>query len=538
MTIKGIIYTRVSSDEQVKGTSLDFQEELCRNYCKEKGIEVLSLFREEGASAKTAERAEFLRAIEFCRKNKGKIAAFVVAKVDRFARNTEDHFYVRKILFDYGVTLHSVSEPIGNNPAGKFIETVLAGTSEFDNAVRRQRSVDGMIAKLNQGIYPWKSPIGYQCSHFKKHGEKKTKAEDPDERTFPIIQRALKEYAKGQVSQAELGKLLDEWGLKEIRGKKTPPQLVDRILGQHLKFYAGILENPWTNEEIEGLHKPMITKDELCRIQMRRAGKSVAYRRDSFNPLFPLRKTVKCMDCGRSYTGSSPRGNGGSYAYYHCYKSDCPSYGKGVSKADLEKQFLQHLTKIIPKEKWFKVFSETSMALWRDEGKGFEIDAQKYARELAELEAKRKRIFEMREDGSYSKEEFQERREQADNEIAAARISLSESRIEQFDVEGALSYATQFIRDLARQWFDLPPKLRPRFQKLVFPEGIPYKRDTGFGTAKLGLIFEINRQSRGKKSDVVPSEGFEPPTTASKAVMISISPREHGRILPCNWPRA
>jgi hypothetical protein len=29
-------------------------------------------------------------------------------------------------------------------------------------------------------------------------------------------------------------------------------------------------------------------------------------------------------------------------------------------------------------------------------------------------------------------------------------------------------------------------------------------------------------------------EGFEPPTTASKAVMISISPQEHGRIVPCN----
>ena len=70
MNIKGIIYTRVSSDEQVKGTSLDFQDELCRTYCRDKGIEVMALFREEGASAKTAERAEFLRAIEFCRKNK------------------------------------------------------------------------------------------------------------------------------------------------------------------------------------------------------------------------------------------------------------------------------------------------------------------------------------------------------------------------------------------------------------------------------------------------------------------------------------
>jgi len=79
--MKGIIYTRVSSDEQVKGTSLEFQEELCRKYCEQKGIEVLAVFREEGASAKTADRAEFLRAIEFCRKNKGKVDAFVVAKV-------------------------------------------------------------------------------------------------------------------------------------------------------------------------------------------------------------------------------------------------------------------------------------------------------------------------------------------------------------------------------------------------------------------------------------------------------------------------
>ena len=59
--MKGIIYTRVSSDEQIKGTSLDFQEEICRNYCKDRGIEVLAVFREEGASAKSADRKEFLK---------------------------------------------------------------------------------------------------------------------------------------------------------------------------------------------------------------------------------------------------------------------------------------------------------------------------------------------------------------------------------------------------------------------------------------------------------------------------------------------
>ncbi|MSU44944.1 recombinase family protein, partial [Candidatus Nomurabacteria bacterium] len=51
--MKGIIYVRVSSEEQVKGTSLEFQEESCRKYCKDKSIEVIKVFREEGASAKS-----------------------------------------------------------------------------------------------------------------------------------------------------------------------------------------------------------------------------------------------------------------------------------------------------------------------------------------------------------------------------------------------------------------------------------------------------------------------------------------------------
>ena len=215
--MRGIIYTRVSSDEQIKGTSLDFQEEVCRNYCKEKGIEVLAVYREEGASAKSADRAEFLRAIEFCRKNKGKVDAFVVAKVDRFARNTEDHFYVRKMLVDYGATLHSVSEPIGNNPAEKFIETVLAGSAEFDNAIRTQRCIDGMMSKINQGISPFKPPVGYVCPQTRRRGEKKNEPDRPDEETFPIIQKGLQEFSKGIYSQVEMINLLDKLGLAKIR---------------------------------------------------------------------------------------------------------------------------------------------------------------------------------------------------------------------------------------------------------------------------------------------------------------------------------
>src|SRR3989344_7147479 len=131
---RGIIYVRVSSDEQIKGTSLDDQEARCIKYCHENGIEIMATYREEGESAKSANRPKLIEAIEFCRKNKGMIDAFVVYKLDRFSRSMEDHVLVKKMLSDHGTRLHSVSEPIvGESATGKLLGGMLALISEFDN---------------------------------------------------------------------------------------------------------------------------------------------------------------------------------------------------------------------------------------------------------------------------------------------------------------------------------------------------------------------------------------------------------------------
>ncbi len=500
--MKGIIYVRVSSEEQVKGTSLENQDELCRAYCKNKGIEVVGIFREEGASAKTAQRAEFLRAIEYCRKNKGKVDAFVVYKVDRFARNTEDHFYVRKMLIEYGVTLHSVTEPIGNNPAEKFIETVLAGSAEFDNAVRAQRCVNGMTARINQGITPYKPPIGYACQHARRKGEKKNGPDQPDKQLFPIIQKGLKEFSKGIYSQAEMVQIFDKMGLSKIRGVKTRPQLVSRIFGKYLKFYVGILVNPWTNEEVRGIHKPMITEEEYFKIRVLLSGKKINVKKVRLNPDFPLRQTVKCGICEKLLTGSCSRGRNDKYYYYHCYNKECSMFGKAISKNKLENDFVEYLNLVTPKKEFLDSFKNIILNLWKERGSCFEEEARKYQGQLVILEEKRKRIYEMREDGSYTPEEFRERKEEIENAIMATKISLNETRIDQFDIEGALAYANQFISDLGRQWLDLAISHK-RFQKMVFPDGISYIRNSGFGTAKLGLIYELNSTCGLEKSLIV-----------------------------------
>jgi site-specific DNA recombinase len=513
--MKGIIYTRVSSDEQVKGTSLEFQEDLCRKYCEQRDIEVVEIFREEGESAKDLSlnnRKKFLAALEFCRKRKHQIDAFIVLRVDRFARNTEDHFAVRKILLEYGTTLHSVTEPIGNKPAEKFIETVLAGAAEYDNAIRKQRCSDGMSQKINQGLYPWKTPLGYVCNNSKKRGEKKTQPDPPDEKIFPIVQRGLKHYAQGLCTQVELMRLLDTWGLATARGRATTIQLVDRILGKYLKFYAGILENPFTGEDKDGLHIPMITKEEYFRIMFVKSGKiKRAVKHDRYNPLFPLRRTVLCFSCNRNLTGSTPRGRNGHHSYYHCHNKQCPMYGKGIPKQDLEREFREFLRTIIPKESWISAFRAIVLDAWKDKGKLCAEQVQQYEKQIAKLEVDKKKAGKMREEESYTKEEFLERKAEIENEITAIQISLNETKLDELDIEAAYDYAASFIRDLERQWFDIPASLRPRFQKLILPDGISYERGKGFGTARLGYIFEVNRRFGEVESPVVDPGRIELP---------------------------
>ena len=161
---KGIIYVRVSSADQTQGTSLDSQERACREYAQKCGIEVVQVFVERGESATAATRTEFIKALEFCRKNSGVVSSFIVWKIDRFARNTTDHFAVRAKLTQQGVTLLSVTEPITQDHIGKLMETFLAGYAEFENEVRKQRCTGGMQARLREGVWCWSPPIGYTNS--------------------------------------------------------------------------------------------------------------------------------------------------------------------------------------------------------------------------------------------------------------------------------------------------------------------------------------------------------------------------------------
>jgi DNA invertase Pin-like site-specific DNA recombinase len=90
---------------QTENLSLPTQLRACEDYCKHAGYEILERFKEEGESAKTADRTELQRLLKYCRTHKGKVHFVVVYNLTRFAREKYDHFALRAHLKSFGISV-------------------------------------------------------------------------------------------------------------------------------------------------------------------------------------------------------------------------------------------------------------------------------------------------------------------------------------------------------------------------------------------------------------------------------------------------
>ena len=70
--VGAVIYVRVSTKEQTENLSLPTQLRACEEYCRREGYEVLERFKEEGESAKTTDRTELQKLLNYYRTHKAR----------------------------------------------------------------------------------------------------------------------------------------------------------------------------------------------------------------------------------------------------------------------------------------------------------------------------------------------------------------------------------------------------------------------------------------------------------------------------------
>ena len=84
------------------------------------------------------------------------VDAVVVHKIDRLARNMEDHVAIRALLRRRGVALVSVTENVEETASGRLVESIHALMAEFysANLAAEVRKGMGQKAKLGGGVGP------------------------------------------------------------------------------------------------------------------------------------------------------------------------------------------------------------------------------------------------------------------------------------------------------------------------------------------------------------------------------------------------
>lgn len=493
----GVAYCRVSSQEQVSGTSLAMQERYCREYAERENIELLGCYIEEGESAKTANRTEFQKALGFCANKKNHVDYFIVYKIDRFARNQDDHAVTQTFLKRFNTKLRSVTEHIDETPVGRAMEGMLAVFAEFDNNVRSSRSKSGMLERVRQGSWVWQAPIGYR--RITKGGNLVI-----DDEVAPYIKLIFEEYSKNTYSFRELSDTLGKRGFRTRTGKKPCMQLMEKIIRNPI--YFGLIRA--FGEENKGVFEPIIDEELFWKCQPGIRSNFGPSTRLKENSSFPLRNFVMCPECGKSLTGSASTGRKGvKYPYYHHHKQECSKAGF-IPKETFEQNFVEYLQEVSPKTKFEKIFKAVVIDVWQSNYKKLDSENDRIRKEIAGLESERQRVFDMHRSGKYTDDEFSEQKDLINLKIQQKKLLLDEKRIEEFNMEEALDYCFSFVNESARTWKELEnyPAYRVRFQKQIFPEKITFDSKK-FGTTKMSLVYEINQQSGANTSNVVRQVG-------------------------------
>ena len=496
-----IIYCRVSSHDQVQGTSLAMQENLCKDYAERQGLEVLKVYVEQGESAKSVNRTEFQKALAFCSDKKQQVDQFIVYKLDRFARSQDDHAIVRMMLKKHSTKLRSVTEPIDETPIGRAMEGVLSVFAEFDNNVRAQRCKSGMEERVKQGVWVWNAPLGYK--RLVKGGNLVI-----DEAIAPYIRMAFEEWSKGTYGYRKLSDYLYERGFRSKSDKKIYQQGIERIIKNQI-YYGQIVG---LDMEVRGAFEPIISEQLFNSCQPSKHRKVALTRREALNPKFPLKRFVKCAHCNESLTGSSSTGRAGvKYPYYHHHKQDC-EYGQSIKKAELEEEFVKYLTKISPQHlKYEKLFKQIVLDVWQTNYKRLDADNARIRAEITSLEADRQRVFNAHRSGTYDDVEFLDQKNYINAKIREKKLMLDEKQMEELNMERALGYCFDFVRSSGDTWKSLEklPELRLRFQNLIFPKNLSYDGEK-FGTTAISLVYSLKETFDADSSSLVDPTGFEP----------------------------
>ena len=318
-TTKAAYYGRVSTADQVEGTSLDSQQERCLKAIHDHGWRLAGEYVDEGVSGAKGSRPELDSLMAACRA--GEVDAVVVAKLDRFGRSVRHLSRLIGDLDDLGIIFVSVAESFDSStPAGRLMRNMLGSFAEFERDQIRDRTMSGLIEVAKQGYWAGgPPPYGFRLDK-NADGSGHTRLA-LDENESAMLHLAVSEILGGKAVW-DTALLLNELGYRPRSAKAWSYHLLRRILrdsqisgtwsyGRPYGCSRGVDEGEFTVSV-----PAIITPEQHAELRaILTTNNGPQSERQQF---YLLSKGVLISPCGRPMRGKSRRDRGS-------YKYQCPS---------------------------------------------------------------------------------------------------------------------------------------------------------------------------------------------------------------------
>ena len=506
--------SRVSSDEQAKGYSLDIQTEALQKYCDRHDMEVVYSFKEDH-SAKDFNRPSFIEFFEYAKRNKGKIDLLLFTSWDRFSRNMEDAYAVIRKLKKLGITVLAIEQPIDLSiPENKLILAMYLTIPEVDNDRRSIKVTGGIRAAKKAGRWCSKAPYGYKNTR------------DAQNRPLIVpnhhaqhIRWAFEQVSKG-VAQSDVIQELNKRGCM-IQRTRMSIMLRNTVYMGKIEVHANDKE-PY--QLIEGAHEAIVTESLFYKVQNVLDGNHPKKRLTSLtrNEVLPLRGILKCSKCNEKLTGSRSRGKlGRRYAYYHCnhcneerYRAD--SVNHLVSEILSEFKFENGIDVI------FKKIVEEKLNGSEAQRK---VKVTKVLGDIRKQEERIERLQDSLADGLLASEDYVSMKGRYSIERDRLHRELNQLEGRAGDKRDLLKKAMLTMNNLGGLYDKANATDKLRLLSSIFPEMIEFDGNT-CRTPKinqgLALCLNVDGRLQGKEKGTLPeklevslmvgNEGFEPPT--------------------------
>ena len=335
MKLKGISYSRVSTDEQYKNkdgsvkidSSPKSQREQCEAHIKNLSISrgqemvLIEHLSDLGYSGKDTKRPNYQRMLKLI--SRGDIDFIVAKELSRISRSVTDflelidHCEKNKVaVIIIGLNLDTT------NPGGKFIITLLAGMAQFEREMTSQRVRDNARTRLIKDgkINGANEILGLKSDPDRKGHYLPVKEE------LIIVEKVMRTFLKTSSKQKTLNEI-NAMGLQNRKGKPFTMNSLSKLLDNAEWRYRGLWYANKENKDVppESLpelqryqivelpHGSVLPTDLLDKVTNKLAETYIHKKRSGKDHIYLLSHILKYED-GTSFRGESAKS--GQHRYY------------------------------------------------------------------------------------------------------------------------------------------------------------------------------------------------------------------------------